>query len=178
MLDTGVALFNTTISVLGLVIAEILGLFGYDDAKAAVETWIQGFSDGLTSGWKSIKNWWNNSVAKDLTFTTPDWLGGKTISFKIPKLATGGVINRATLAMVGEDGAEAVVPLERNLGWIDKLSTSIANKINSGSGNGGNVTISLEEISKPFYTRSEMLDFAEHIVNCLKLYGVNVAIVN
>ena len=177
VLDAGAALFNTTISVLGLVIAEILGLFGYDDAKAAIENWIQGFSDGLTSGWKSIKNWWNNNVAKDLTFTTPDWLGGKTISFKIPKLATGGIVNKSTIAMVGEDGAEAVVPLERNLGWIDKLSTNIANKINNGA-SGGNVTISLAEISKPFYTRSEMLDFAEHIVNCLKLYGVNVAIVN
>lgn len=36
--------------------------------------------------------------------------------------ATGGVIDRPTYALIGEDGAEAVMPLEKNTGWIDQLA--------------------------------------------------------
>lgn len=45
----------------------------------------------------------------------------------IPMLAKGGVVNSATLAMIGEDGKEAVLPLENNTGWIREL----AEKLNS-----------------------------------------------
>ena len=46
------------------------------------------------------------------------------------KLATGGVVRRATSAIIGEDGAEAVMPLEKNTGWIDRL----ASRLNGGKG--------------------------------------------
>jgi hypothetical protein len=67
----------------------------------------------------------------------PDWVpkyGGKTIGFnlqEIPQLAKGGVVDKATLAMIGEAGKEVVMPLENNTGWIDKL----ADKISAKSGN-------------------------------------------
>lgn len=44
---------------------------------------------------------------------------------QIPKLATGGIITSPTLAMVGESGAEAVVPLENNTEWINKVAAQI-----------------------------------------------------
>lgn len=47
----------------------------------------------------------------------------------IPYLAKGGVIDSPTLAMVGEAGKEAVVPLENNTGWMDKISETIVNAI-------------------------------------------------
>lgn len=40
---------------------------------------------------------------------------------EVPRLARGGIVDRATLAMIGERGKEAVVPLENNTEWIDKL---------------------------------------------------------
>lgn len=40
---------------------------------------------------------------------------------QIPKLARGGIVDSATIAMIGENGREAVVPLENNTQWIDKL---------------------------------------------------------
>lgn len=40
-------------------------------------------------------------------------------------LATGGIVDKATLAMIGERGREAVMPLERNTGWIDELAHKI-----------------------------------------------------
>ena len=46
---------------------------------------------------------------------------GKLNKLKLPRLAKGGVVNKATIAEIGEDGREAVVPLEKNLGWIRNL---------------------------------------------------------
>ena len=52
----------------------------------------------------------------------------------LPKLAVGGIVNRpgrGVHAIVGEAGAEAVLPLENNTEWMDILAEKI----------GGNVTI-------------------------------------
>lgn len=43
----------------------------------------------------------------------------------VPMLAKGGVVDGATLAMIGEDGKEAVVPLEKNTGWIRELAEKL-----------------------------------------------------
>ena len=56
---------------------------------------------------------------------------GKVDEVKLNRLATGGVIDKPTIAMVGEAGKEVVMPLERNTGWIDQL----AEKLNSKGGN-------------------------------------------
>ena len=57
-----------------------------------------------------------------------------TISIpQIPKLAKGGIVDDATLAMIGEQGREAVVPLENNTGWMDKLAERIAARQNTPS---------------------------------------------
>lgn len=54
----------------------------------------------------------------------------KLKSLDVPRLAKGGVVDSATLAMFGEDGAEAVLPLEKNTEWMEKL----ADVINSRGG--------------------------------------------
>lgn len=46
---------------------------------------------------------------------------------QIPKLATGGIATSSILANIGEAGKEAVLPLDRNTEWMDKL----ADRINS-----------------------------------------------
>ena len=46
----------------------------------------------------------------------------------VPKLAKGGIVNTATLAMIGERGQEAVVPLENNTAWMDKLADRLTAK--------------------------------------------------
>ena len=64
----------------------------------------------------------------------PEWVpkyGGSTFGVNIPKiptLAQGGIVDRATLAMIGEAGKEAVVPLENNTDWIDKLADKLGAK--------------------------------------------------
>ena len=52
---------------------------------------------------------------------------------QIPKLAKGGIIDQATLAMIGERGREAVVPLENNTEWIDKLAAKLTAMTNTPS---------------------------------------------
>lgn len=44
----------------------------------------------------------------------------------VPMLAKGGVADGATLAMIGEAGKEAVIPLERNTGWMETLAEKLA----------------------------------------------------
>lgn len=48
---------------------------------------------------------------------------------KIPMLAKGGVVDSATLAIIGEAGKEAVVPLENNTGWMSKMASMLAEKM-------------------------------------------------
>ena len=101
------------------------GLFGAikTGVVASVE-FIKGYLEFVMGFYKSIFNGiaslWNNTVGK-LSFKAPDWVpgfGGKGFSVpKIPMLAEGGIVTAPTLAMIGEKGPEAVVPLNRgNIG--------------------------------------------------------------
>ena len=49
----------------------------------------------------------------------------------MPRLAKGGIIDSATIAMIGEQGKEAVVPLENNTEWMDKLADRLAARMAS-----------------------------------------------
>lgn len=44
---------------------------------------------------------------------------------QIPELAKGGIVDSATLAVVGERGKEAIMPLENNTEWIDTLASKL-----------------------------------------------------
>ena len=82
-----------------------------------------------------------NSIGFDI----PDILGGGHVGLSvphIPRLATGGILRQPTLALVGEGGAEAVMPLERNTGWITQLAQRLHTEAN---GNGQNDAL-LKEI--------------------------------
>lgn len=48
---------------------------------------------------------------------------------QIPELALGGVINKATLSIIGEKGPEAVVPLDKNSEWIGSVADNILKKL-------------------------------------------------
>ena len=58
----------------------------------------------------------------------------------VPQLATGGVVEKPTLSVIGEEGKEAVVPLENNIGWITKLATMISSQIEGIRPTNSNVT--------------------------------------
>lgn len=97
--------------------------------KSGVEgsvEFIKGYLNVVLGFYKSIINGiaslWNNSIGK-LSFKVPSWVpgfGGQGFSVpKIPLLADGGIVTGPTLAMIGERGPEAVIPLNRgNLGNV------------------------------------------------------------
>ena len=53
---------------------------------------------------------------------------GYVKKLSMPRLAQGGIVDSATIAMIGEQGKEAVVPLENNTEWMDKLADRIASR--------------------------------------------------
>lgn len=59
---------------------------------------------------------------------------------KIPMLAKGGIVNSATLAVVGEAGTEAVMPLQRNTGWLDVMANKLVERMPKQSQQNGNRT--------------------------------------
>ena len=73
----------------------------------------------------------------NLRINVPKALGGGTIGFNInpfdsvsiPRLARGGIVDKPTLSMIGEAGKEAVVPLENNTEWMEKLAAVLGNTI-------------------------------------------------
>lgn len=57
-----------------------------------------------------------------------------------PKTATGGIVTRAQTRIVGEDGAEAIVPLEKNTGWIDAVAQKVVLSMGGAGARMQNVT--------------------------------------
>lgn len=118
MKTTVINIFNGIWNGIKGVINSIIG---------GIEKMANGVINGINGMIKALNN---------LSFDVPDWvpgIGGETFGFNIgtignisiPRLAKGGVVDQATLAMIGEAGQEAVVPLENNTGWIDKIAAKI-----------------------------------------------------
>lgn len=87
--------FETTAGFIGDVVGGVVGVF-------------KGLYNAFASFWNSI----------DIDFPTIDVpffgrIGGFSIGLPdIPMLAEGGIVTRPTLALIGEKGPEAVVPLD------------------------------------------------------------------
>ena len=52
---------------------------------------------------------------------------------QIPELATGGIVNRPTPAIIGENGREAIIPLEKNKAGLRQIASLLADEINSAA---------------------------------------------
>ena len=80
---------------------------------------------------------WNNTFGK-LSFKIPGWVpgvGGKGFEVpNIPMLANGGIVSQATLAVVGESGPEAVIPLDR-MGEFGGGGNNVTIHVNGGDPN-------------------------------------------
>jgi hypothetical protein len=86
------------------------------------------------AAFNAIGKLWNSTLGK-ISFSIPSWvpgIGGNGFSFpkfpSIPALADGGIVNRPTLALIGEAGPEAVVPLGRG-GMMGGITINIAGSV-------------------------------------------------
>jgi hypothetical protein len=104
---------NVVDSVFSFIKTAVSG--GFDFFKGYIE-FVLGIYKGIFNGVAKI---WNNTIGK-LSFKVPGWVpgfGGKGFDVpNIPMLAEGGIVTGPTLAMIGERGPEAVVPLDRYRG--------------------------------------------------------------
>ena len=84
-------------------------------AAMAIKGFFTGIWDGIKDAAQAAFNWvrdvWNRTLGGK-GFTIP----GTSVDFRIPMLAAGGIVTRPTLALVGEAGPEAVIPLGRDSG--------------------------------------------------------------
>lgn len=104
-------------------------------------------TEGLYKSVKGLINQLIDLINKPLKeIKAWSFMGAKPFEFlpTIPKLARGGIIDQPTLAMVGEAGKEAVMPLENNTGWISNLAGQIAGQMGgSGGDNQGIIEVLL-----------------------------------
>lgn len=79
---------------------------------------------------------WLRLVKNAVTFKWAGDLGGafanQVFGGDTPEMATGGIVTAPTRALVGENGAELILPLENNTSWMDTLARKI-----SGAGGAG-----------------------------------------
>jgi hypothetical protein len=146
-----------TLIVLAIVafIAILTALyFKFDTVRKIVDTVFKGMLaggkavfDGLTTYFdgvfaifktlfNAIAKLWNNTIGK-LSFSVPDWvpgLGGKGFDVpNIPMLADGGIVTGPTLAMIGESGPEAVIPLSGRGGGMGNYTINITGGLGSSA---------------------------------------------
>jgi hypothetical protein len=130
-------LLANPVTLIALAIVAFIAIltalyFKFESVRKVVDTVFQGMLkggkavfDGLTTYFTAIFNiykslfngiakLWNSTVGK-LAFNIPSWvpvIGGKGFEVpEIPMLADGGIVTGPTLALIGERGPEAVVPL-------------------------------------------------------------------
>lgn len=96
---------------------------------------VEGMANRVVAGINWVIDGINSMLSINIPATaiTPAInLGGSVIprltEVSIPRLATGGITTGRTIAEIGENGREAVLPLENNTEWMDEL----ADKINKG----------------------------------------------
>ena len=102
---------------------------------------------GINGAISSIENIINKGIrlingAIGLINKIPGVNIGKLSELKLPRLAKGGVVDKATLAEIGENGAEAVVPLAKNKQWIRAVANDMLRELQSipGLSMGGNTS--------------------------------------
>jgi phage-related protein len=132
---------------------------GIKKVASGVGNFFKGIFEGIGNFVKgyfnTILKLVNGAIGLVNKIKIPDWeifgdLAGKGINIpKIPLLAEGGIVDKPTLAMVGEAGQEAVMPLKNNTEWIDQLAEKLGSKMGGGNTtNNFNYTFERMETSK------------------------------
>ena len=128
---------ETIVSTLTGKLAEL-----WEQIKQAGKDIIDQLMQGVTEKWDEWSGWWENIgewIYDKLHPGTEGYIDESKVWTPEPAMAVGGIVTRPTRALIGENGAEAVIPLERNTGWIDML----ADRLNAVGGAGGTYYITV-----------------------------------
>lgn len=152
--STVTAIWNTIKGVLSGIIDFIGGVFtgnwarAWNGVKNIFSNIVSGFAGIFKAPINAIISGINSFIGGLNKIKIPNWvpgIGGKGFNIsKIPKLAEGAVVSKATPAIFGEAGTEAVIPLQRNTKGLDLIAQKISERLPQGDGgNGGTYVINL-----------------------------------
>ncbi len=106
--------WNAVAGVISTAWAKMSGPI--NSLKSVVGNIFGGVAGAARAAWNGVASAWNSTVGS-LSWDVPSWIpfiGGNTVRApRIPTLAVGGIATAATLAVIGERGPEAIVPLSR-----------------------------------------------------------------
>lgn len=134
---------------IGLIITGMAGMIAAPSISSnPITEWARDLVNGIIDIFETGINWVISMIDK-VQFTVPDWvwgIGGQTYGVNIsqihiPRLATGGVVKGATPLLAGEDGAEAIVPLENNTEWASQVAALLRQQ--GGAEGTGDINITL-----------------------------------
>ena len=112
---------------------DIMSVFSliYNGIKATMGFVADVITAPFKAAFRAVAGLWNSTVGA-LSFSVPSWvpvIGGKGFDVpNIPMLAEGGIVTGPTLAMIGERGPEAVIPLNRagGMGMGNQITVNVS----------------------------------------------------
>ena len=122
----------------------------WNGIKTAIMTPVNAAKEGVRSAIEGIKGFFSNlklSIPKISIPSLPKLKVTGKFSVAPPSIpsfnwyAKGGEFNQASIIGVGENGSEAVVPLEKNTGWADRVADLITSKMGGSSSDGSGIVI-------------------------------------
>lgn len=137
--------FSAAWTAIKNVFSGVGGFFGgiWDKIKSKFTNIGQKIGDAIGGTFKSAINGLLATAERVLNFpinavnslidkinAVPGISLSKLSTFSLPRMALGGVVRGARAAIIGEDGAEAVVPLERNKQWIAAVAKDMIDSLN------------------------------------------------
>lgn len=191
---------STTSNVLNGVSNIVSNVFnGIKNTMSNIASYIgNGFKNAWSNAWRSVVNVFNNIwqgltsfVKTPLNFIIdmvnkvidglnriklPSWvpgIGGYGINISnIPRLAKGGIVDKPTIAQIGEAGPEMVVPL-KNTDFVTKMANAVGAAVyanlSNNDYNNNDVTS-----NQPIILRVGEMDFGKAAINAInKVTKVN-----
>lgn len=106
------------------------------DVWAEIKRWgaslinsILGTVEAFVNGVITMFNNLVGAFSSVLQFFGGGGINWRASSVSIPRLAKGGIVKKGTPFIAGEDGSEAVIPLERNTQWVSMVADGIVDRM-------------------------------------------------
>lgn len=105
-----------------------------DAVGGAFKVTINAVLDHIEERLNSIPNAINGAI--DLLNALPGVNISPMDSITLPRLAKGGIVNKSTLAQIGENGREAIIPLEKNKAGLREIARLLQGEMKGAAGSG------------------------------------------
>ena len=144
----------------GAMVVKSNGMVDWDYLANKAGTAMDNVKKKMKEKWDKLVEWWKGLSLPEFKIKFPHirwytteasgWIGRTLEALGLPSsiphlavdwYAQGGVINGASLIGVGEAGAEAIVPLERNTQWIGKVAAEMIRQTRNYDENDGEMIV-------------------------------------